>query len=661
VARGGIRILLLAVAASAAASSAYLGTRPSAVLAADRKLHVIFITIDTLRADRLGCYGYGQIQTPNIDALAASGVRFTHAYSPVPITLPAHTAIFTGSSPMATGVHDYLGNNVPPSAVTLAETLRQAGYSTGAFLGAAVLDSRFGLNQGFDTYFDHFDFKRVDQTNIDRLERRGDLVVDEALGWLQRNPRRPFFLWVHLYDPHYPYLPPEPYAGQYRDRPYDGEIAFADAQVGRLLSALREVPGYENSLVVLASDHGESLGEHGEKKHGFFVYNSTIHVPLLIKVPGVPPRVVEENVSLIDVMPTVLQALGLPAPAAMQGRSLLSALQGRPSARASEVYAESYLPLLHFRWSPLRALHWRHLKYIDAPRPELYDTREDPQETRNLFAERQSTAHEIRSRLLNHIRRFTPASASSASEEQIADPALRERLQSLGYLAISAGTYAEAGDKSLADPKDRIRVYELFWDAMDDERQGRYRDSLRKLQEAELREPNSLPFRYLTGLNHFRLRNYARAVEALRAASELNPQFPLAPYYLGVAYTQLSDFEAAFASFKKALELNAADFSAAFGLGAAYLKAQQVDEAAAAFEQAVRINPEFAEAYTALGEIYLHKHQIEDAIRVLEKAVQLAPGSPIAHRRLGQAYEAKGLHAQAQEEFRRANPSKSLQ
>jgi len=629
-------------------------TGSSKLPAADSKPNVIIITIDTLRADHLGCYGYRQIQTPNIDALARSAVRFTHAYTPVPITLPAHTALFTGSFPMATGVHDYAVNKVPASAVTLAKVLRQNGYATGAFIGAPVLDSHYGLNQGFETYFDHFDFTHLDEAKADQVKRRGNVVINEALGWLKRNPRQPFLLWVHLYDPHYPYTPPEPYASRYKTRPYDGEIAFADAQVGRLISFLRVTGLFSDSLVVLTSDHGEGLGEHGENRHGFFIYNSTLHVPLLFKVAGTTPRVIEDEVSLVDIMPTVLQALRIPVPPTVQGRSLLSGILGRPAFGTSNLYAETYLPLLHFFWSQLRGLQWRGLKYIETPQPELYDTRIDPHETKNLFRARQAEAHMMRDRLFTILRRYTPASDAATSEKELTDPALLERLRSLGYVAISAGTLADAARKELPDPKDRIQVYELFWEAMTDGQHGRYEESLRKLREAQKVEPDSLPFLFLAALDYFKMRDYQQAIQLFSRALELKPKFAPPHYYLGVIYAQASNNEAASENFKKALELDPTNFSAAFGLGGVYLRVKRVDEAARAFQQAIQINPDYAEAYAALGEIYLYQKRLDDAVQVLERAVALAPEMKEAHYRLGQAYEAKGLREQAQEEFRRA-------
>src|SRR5215831_2397367 len=248
------------------------GQRAAPSASAQVRPNLIFITIDTLRADHVSCYGATQIQTPNIDALARSAARFVQAYTPVPITLPAHSAIFTGSFPMATGMHDFSGNKLPANTATLARVLHDRGYATAAFIGSAVLDSRFGLNQGFETYFDHFEFSRLDEANLDLMERRGDVVTDEALKWLRLGPGEPghpFLLWVHLYDPHFPYTPPEPFASRYHTHPYDGEIAFADEQVGRLLTFLKEERLYEKSVLVLCGDHGEGLGEHGEKTHGF--------------------------------------------------------------------------------------------------------------------------------------------------------------------------------------------------------------------------------------------------------------------------------------------------------------------------------------------------------------------------------------------------------
>src|SRR5262249_15980248 len=318
----------------------------------DSTPNVVFITIDTLRPDHLGCYGYKQIRTPNIDALASESTRFTRAYTSVPVTLPSHTIIFTGTYPMLSGVHDFAANRLGPTQPTLASVLKEAGYTTGAVIGSAVLDSRFGLNRGFDFYYDHFDFNRLQESNLDEMERPGNAVADVALQWLNENSSQKFFLWMHLYDPHFPYRPPAPYSEEYKDRPYDGEIAFADAQVGRLLQFFKQKGLYQNTLIVLSGDHGESLGEHGEQTHGFFIYNSTLHVPLTIHLRGTQrATTVDDLVNLADLMPTTLHVLKQNIPSQLQGVDLLPLLEKAPADKSRDLYAESFLPRLHFNWS----------------------------------------------------------------------------------------------------------------------------------------------------------------------------------------------------------------------------------------------------------------------------------------------------------------------
>jgi tetratricopeptide (TPR) repeat protein len=479
-------------------------------------------------------------------------------------------------------------------------------------------------------------------------------VIDNALEWLKANPRRPFFLWVHLYDAHYPYTPPEPYASRYAGRPYDGEIAFDDAQVGRLIAFLRELGLYDNTVLAVAGDHGEGLGEHGEKTHGFFVYNSTLHIPLVVRVPGAGARTIEKEASLVDVMPTLLQALHLPIPPSVQGRSLLGDVVGKPSPSASNLYAETYLPLLHFHWSQLRALQSGGLKYIEAPRPELYDTRTDPHESRNLLPGKQAMSHEMRDRLQTLERRYTPASGGGARETEATDPALADRLRSLGYVAISGGSFSDSSGKALPDPKDRIRVYDLFSQAMADGQHGRYTESLAKLGEAEKTEPSSLPVRYLQALDYFRLKDFPHAMERFKSALELDPKFALATYYLGMTQIQAGDVNAATASLQHALELDPTNFAAAFNLGTLELKQNRVQDGLHHFEQAAQINPNYAPAFEAMGELYLYLHRNDDAVRALEHAVAVAPNLAKAHYNLGRAYQAVGRTADAQNEFARA-------
>lgn len=627
---------------------------PRFVAAQSPRPNLIVITIDTLRADHLHCYGDSHIQTPNIDALAHVGARFTQAYSAVPITLPSHTVIFTGAYPMATGIHDFSENKLSPKFPTLATVAREHGYTTAAFIASAVLDRRFGLNQGFDTYFDHFNFNRLEESNLDLMSRPGNEVMDNVLAWLQVNPPQPFFLWVHLYDAHFPYTPPQPYASRYRGHPYDGEIAFDDAQVGRLFNFLRSEGIFKSSVIALMADHGEGLGEHGEKTHGYFIYNSTLHVPLIIKVPGAKPRVIHDEVSLADVMPTLLQALKLPIPPTVQGRGLLSEILGQPPHGHSILYSESYLPLLHFHWSQLRGYQSRGMKYIDAPRPELYDLKTDPHELKNLYHSRRAMAQGMHNELFSLLRRLTPTSGNAEAQKTLTDPVLLARLQSLGYVAVSAGTYADTSGKALPDPKDRIKVYELVSDGMYDGQHGRYEESLAKLHEAAKTDPDSVPINYLMAIDYYHRQDYSRAVTAFRRVLQLDPKYAMAAYFLGLTEIKTGDLEDAEKSFQRALDLDPSNFSAAYNLGAIYWRQKRVEEALENFQRAARIYPQDAKAFQAQGEIYLYLHKFPEAVEALQQVVKLQPDNRKAHYNLGRAYQAMGKSAAARQEFQRA-------
>jgi arylsulfatase A-like enzyme/Flp pilus assembly protein TadD len=619
--------------------------------------NVVVITIDTLRADHLGCYGDRQIHTPNIDALASDGVRFERAYTPVPVTLPAHTVIFTGTYPMLSGMHDFSGNKLNASQPTLASVLKLHGYATGAVIGSAVLDSRFGLNQGFDFYYDHFDFNRLQESNLEEMERPGNVVTDVALDWLGKNHRSKFFLWMHLYDPHYPYRPPAPYSEQYKDRPYDGEIAFADAQVGRLIAYLKAKGLYRNTLIVLTGDHGESLGEHGEKTHGFFLYNATLHVPVIIRLPGgPPPRVVSGMVSLADLMPTVLKALKFDVPAQVQGLSLLPLMSAKTPEESRNLYAETFLPRLHFNWSELRAVETEKYQFIDAPRPELYDLSKDPGETQNLYSEKKAVADELNARLTKLISQYS--AGKELAEKTGLDPALMERLKSLGYAGFSGGGNTTSNDRSLPDPKDRIQVYELISDAIAESQHGQYQSSADKLTAALKTEPNSVPVHYLLGLDYYRLREFPRAVEELQHVLQLSPDYSLAVYNLGLAYARTGDFDQAIQTLKHALELDGTNFSAAYNLGAAYSQKQMIPEAVAAFRQTVAIVPEYAPGHRALGELLFYQGQIDESLVELRRAADLDPKDASTHLDLAKALTAKGLKAEADEEVRKAQQSR---
>ena len=652
------RLILILAALTAFCAAAQTPAKPP--------LNVVLITIDTLRADHVGCYGYKQIKTPNIDGLAADGMRFESAFAVVPVTLPSHSSMLTGTYPMLSGMHDFSGNKLSPLQPTLASVLKQAGYQTGAVIGAAVLDSRFGLNRGFDFYYDHFDFSRLDETNLDEMERPGNVVADVALDWLAKNSQKKFFLWMHLYDPHFPYHPPEPYSREYAAQPYDGEIAFADEQVGRLLRFLKEKGIYQNTVIVLCGDHGESLGEHGEKTHGFFIYNATMHVPLIIRLPEsrLPEkaaRTVADPVSLVDLMPTVLGAVGLEIPSQVQGHNLLPELRGDRTDQLNRdrvLYGETFMPRIHFNWSELRGSENTKYHFIDAPRPELYDLSKDPGEVHNLFTEKKAVAEEMRAKLVSLIRDYS--AGKEMAEKTGLDPALMERLKALGYAGFSGGGDPTSNDptissRNLPDPKDRVVTYELISDAIADSQHGRYQESIEKLKSVIKTEPNSVPAHYLQGLDYYRLKMFAEAVDELQKTVQLSPDYALAFFNLGMAQAHAGQMDAAIATLQRTLQLDATNFEAAYNLGVAFIQKRQLEPAAAALRQSVTIYPEFARGHRALGETLLYLDKLDDAIAELRRAVELAPQEPIMHESLAKALAAKGLTAEADEEMRRAH------
>ncbi len=617
--------------------------------------NLLLVTIDTLRPDHLRCYGYEQIQTPNIDSLATDGIRFAQAYTPIPITLPSHAVMLTGTYPMMSGMHDFSGNILSASQPTLATVLRARGYDTGAVIAAAVLDRRFGLNQGFDFYYDHFDFSRLAETNLDLMERSANHVADEALAWLAKPRNKPFFLWVHLYDPHHPYKPPAPFNEKYKANLYDGEIAFADSQLGRLLEYLKQHALYNRTLVVLAGDHGEGLGEHGERTHGFFIYNSTLHVPLIIKpVLGtkIPGKIISAQVSLVDLMPTVFGSLNVPVPPKIQGEDLTGALLHGGELRGSSLYSETFLPRIHFNWSELRGLQLRNYHFISGPKPELYDTSKDPHELQNLYAEKQAVSAELQGQLTSVIQKNSPE--HEMAQKSTLDPELAQRLQALGYTAFAAGQVSLVSDPKLADPKDRIHVYEVVTEAIDDSQRGRFQQSIEKLKSTLETEENSVPIHYLLGLNYYRTKAFANAITEFTKALQLSPNYMLANFNLGLAQAALGNDEEAIKYLTRTLELDPTNFTAAFDLGATYLHKNMYGESTEAFRKSVTIYPDFAPGYKALGEMLVFQGKLDEGLKELRTAARLAPRDPRIHEALAGALRATGNYVEAGQEMQKA-------
>jgi arylsulfatase A-like enzyme/tetratricopeptide (TPR) repeat protein len=581
------------------------------------KPNVVLVTLDTTRADRLGCYGYAGARTPNLDALAARGALFTQAATTVPLTQPAHATILTGMYPTYHGVRVNGSTALAASQLTLAEVLAEQGYDTAAFVGAFVLDGRWGLNQGFGRYDDTFDLGRYKHLDLGSVQRPANVVVDAALQWLEPHKSRPFFAWVHLYDPHVPYEPPEPHRSRFAGRGleglYDGEIAFADEQVGRLLAWLEASGLDQRTVVVVAGDHGEGLGSHGEGTHGYFVYDYAMHVPLVISAPlhGLRGVRVESQVSLADVFPTVLALGGIEPPAHVQGRSLLGDILRPGEERAGYAYGESMVASLQYGWAPLQTLRTPRFKLIQAPRPELYDLAADPRETTNVIARNAIVAHELTQRL----KRLVAETSRGAPEPEAADLD-RETMQSLAALGYIGGTGGRPADPSrpLADPKDKLPVY------------------------AAVQQAGEL---IMNG-------DHASAAATLEPALRQDPSMQQARLLLATSYSELDRRKEAKEQFDLVLADDPHSVQALVGVAGLLLEQGRTDDVVALCKRTLSIDDRNTQAYTLLGEVYAGLGRPAEALPQFEKAVAIQPKLTQNRLNLASALVELRQHARAE-------------
>jgi arylsulfatase A-like enzyme/predicted Zn-dependent protease len=551
--------------------------------------NVLVITVDTLRADRLGAYGFTEIRTPAIDSLAANGVLFENCIAVTPLTLPSHTSLFTGTYPLHHGVRDNGGFVVPRDARTLAELFHEHGYATAAFVGAFVLDSRWGLDQGFEKYGDDFDLRRENVVSLGDIERPGNEVVDTALSWLRSRDRRPFFLWVHLFDPHSPYEPPPPYSEQYPGKPYVGEIAFTDSQIARLLEFLDQEKLRANTAIVFAGDHGEGFGEHDERGHGFFVYQPTLRVPLIVSEPRARPSRRPETVSLVDVFPTVAELTGLDAPPEVQGRSLRALLTGRADPDRPPVYSETWFPRMHYGWSPLQSIQDGRSKLIDSSDPELYDLSTDPTESSNLVATNRTLYEDAKRREQVWLERWSRGALSNQPRTE--DPETVAKLASLGY--IGAGSAPTKTDQNLPSPRSKIGIHNQLSRAR------------------ELAEAADLP----------------GAETVLRQILASDPGVIDAHTALGNILLRRERFAEAAAAFGRALELKPVDPMLALGMATAQFETGKPADAEATLLSSLRFNPKDSRHYLLLGTIAESRKDTRRAQTWFAKVRELDPAS----------------------------------
>jgi choline-sulfatase len=622
------------------------------------KPSVILITIDTLRADHVGCYGALMVKTPTLDALAHDGVVFERTISQVPLTWPSHAVILTGTYPFQNGVQDFTGQPLAPQFRSVAQTFKQAGYATGAVVSAFVLDRSWGLARGFDFYDDAFSAETFEQNDIGLVERRAGESVAHAIAWLKKTPRRPFFLWLHLYDPHSPYDPPEPYRTEYRGHLYDGEIAYADHELGSLMAWLRLNRLYDSSLIIALSDHGESLGEHGEDEHGFFLYNATVHVPLIVKPPGgsgIPAARRRDSVETVAVAPTLLQLAGIKEStdsihAQFQSHALLGTLSGTNQPAKDLAYSETFYPFSSFGWSPLHALESERFHFIEAPQPELYDLETDPGETLNIAAQQPAAVAVFREKM-QELLAHNPFTRQDVGAGNL-NPDAQEKLRALGYFGFRAAVSAESLKQGLADPKDKLWEFNSIFKAEDAFQRKEDDQAEALLSEIQQKDPQIYVIPYLLGESALRRRHWESAAEQLQHCLTLNPNFDNAMTGLARALAKLGHVEEAKGWLGKALQSNAQNYRAWYQLG---LLDEGSDPAAAlsSFEKATIIQPNFSPGQLQLGLALFRKNDYATAATHLEKAIALGLEDAHIHNFLGICYSQTNRMAKAVREHQR--------
>jgi arylsulfatase A-like enzyme/Tfp pilus assembly protein PilF len=653
----------------------------------DRGLNVLVITLDTIRADRLGAYGNPRIRTEFVDDLAERGILFENCIAPTPLTLPSHTSLFTGTYPVFHGVRDNGNYVVPKELTTMAELLSDAGYRTGAFVGAFVLSSRWGLDQGFESYTEPqggYDPKLI---SFSQIQRRAEDVVDDAIAWLGQEREGPWFAWVHLYDPHLTYDPPPAFAREYPDDPYLGEVAYADAELGRLQSFL-ETSGLDaNTLVIFAGDHGEGLGDHGEHDHGLLLYQSTSRVPLIIHHPEAPSSGVrrEEVVSLVDILPTVAEAIRVSPPREIQGQSLWPLIGEGGAFDERPVYAETHYPKLHFGWSPLTALQDRQYQLIQSSEPELYDLANDPLQNENILATNPSVAERMTVDLEDLIERLGQGAVEAASAP---DADTIAKLAALGYVTSAVETAEDPSISDLPNPRSMLWLYNLLMaannaitegnetegeqkllelleanDSLVDgwvslgklyRNQGRMAEALEAFREANERRPQD-PFLVSRLANALiSAQRPAEAERHLLVAQEKHPDNPLIVYAMARVMESTGRPAEAENLFHRALTLDPHSAPSHVRLAALALRRGDLDTAGAELEAALELDPQVAEAQLFMGQLLERRNRVEEAAQAYRNELASSPSSLPAAIALSRLEGRRGRYAEQERVLRNA-------
>lgn len=592
--------------------------------------HIVLISIDTCRADYLSCYGYRRQTTPNIDKFAEESIVFTNVISPIPMTLPSHCSMLTGTIPPYHGIHDNFDYRLDESNVTLAEILKDNGFTTGAIISAFVLDSQFGLDQGFDSYNDKFEEEHM-ALNIS--ERKGAEVNRFALEWLDQNKDEKFFMFLHYFDPHFGYEAPEPFASEFTDSPYAAEIAYTDDCIGQVIRKLKDLGLYDSSLIIITSDHGEMLGEHGENTHMYFIYQSAIKVPLIFKLPGRrKPERIDSPVGIIDIVPTICSALGIAIDPDVQGKDLF----GKSSADEDRyIYSES-LYATRYGGNSLLGVVTERFKYIQTTRPELYDLVEDPREMKNLVTNQPQRARILQDALkqiLEQSVRMSPIGTGGAESKLELDERSRKRLESLGYVAGSV-TEDFDFDQSKEDPKDLIGFYTQDGRANTLILQKRYTEAKTICEKMVLERPQYVEAYLMLAKIATEQSDFAGSVSHLSRALEFDPERYELHSGLGAALTHLGKLEEALQYFEESARLRPGRPEVLINLGWAFYEQGRFDEAVAQYIKALEIEPERAETHFHLGKALARQGKLEEAVGCWNEALRLTANQPVEQNSL---------------------------
>lgn len=657
------RWILIAVVLLAAGASIALFRNPAAkgVTLPPPSCNVLLITIDTLRPDHLSCYGSSN-KTPNLDAIAGRGVLFQNAFTAVPLTFPAHTSILTGLYPVHTGIHNNGLEIFKQKELMISDAFHKQGYRTGAVVSSYVLDRKFGLAETFDSYQDRIERSPGITSNFE-VERPADQTVDAAIATVEQSAGNKWFLWIHFYDPHTPYAPPSPLEG------YDGEIQYVDQQIGRLFEYLKTHNLDRNLIVAVLGDHGESLGEHGEATHGYFVYNSTLKIPLILSYPGSPSgKKVDNAVASVDVTPTLLALAGIQDTQTRDGESLVPVLSGKP--RLHEIYFESHYPEL-MGWNGLEGVLQSNWKLISTTRSELYDWQKDMDEKENLYSQKEN----ISSRLKDLVQSL--GKTAVAASKQTPDTETLEKLKSLGYVS----TTSIAAKETNADPKDKIGLWSEFEKSLQLKNGGQNEESLGVLKALVEREPQNSFFRltlasnlresgkpeaaleqltllvkndpsnadayHELGIAEKEQHNYVEAVRAEQAAIALQPDRSDFHSVMGLILIETAQYEQAKSEFAQVLKIDPNNATVWNNLGNALRETNQLDQAIEAYRKAIQLSPHYAYPLNGLATVLIRQNQTADAIPYLEKAIDLDPKFVEVYLNLGIAYQTLGENDKA--------------